>query len=63
VIKNYGFQSNIGFFMGDNADSNNHAVDAVLRALYPSMSAEQWRARRLRCFRHIVNLYARDFII
>lgn len=48
--------------MADNAESND-CIDKVLRALYPDTSANQRKARRLRCFGHIVNLCARAFIV
>jgi len=49
--------------MADNAESNNKCIDTVLQALYPNMSAKQRKARHLRCFGHIINLYAQAFII
>ena len=49
--------------MGDNAESNDTCVDTVLRVLYPKMPVKKRKARRLRCFGHIVNLCAQAFII
>jgi len=63
VIRDYGFQGNVGYFMADNAESNDVTVDLILRVLYPNMSAKHRKARRLRCFGHIVNLCAQDFIV
>ena len=63
VIKEYGFQDFVGYFVGDNAESNDVAVDAVLRVLYPKWSAKMRKQRRLRCFGHITNLCAQAFII
>lgn len=63
LIKEYGFKGNIGYFMGDNAESNDTCVNAVLRVLYPKMSAKKRKACWLRCFGHIINLCAQAFII
>jgi len=63
LFKNYRISGNIGYFMADNADSNDKAINAILRALYPGLSAKQRKARRLRCFGHITNLCAQAFII
>jgi hypothetical protein len=49
--------------MCDNADNNDTAIDLLLRILYPNMSAKHRKARRLRCFGHIVNRCANDFIV
>ena len=63
LFRDYGIGGNIGFFMADNAESNDTCIDAVLRALYPKMSAKKRKARRLRCFGHITNLCAQAFIV
>jgi hypothetical protein len=49
--------------MANNADLNDTCVDAILRALYLNMSPKKQKARRLRCFGHIVNLYIQAFIV
>lgn len=46
-----------------NAKSNDKAVAAVLKNLYPTMQQRQIRARRLRCLGHITNLAARAMIL
>ena len=63
LFKEYNISKNIGYFMTDNAEANNTYIDAVLRALYPDMSAKKRKARRLRCFGHITNLCAQAFIV
>ena len=63
VFKDYKISGNIGYFMADNADSNDTCIDAILRALYPNMSPKKRKVRRLRCFGHIVNLCAQAFIV
>ena len=63
LFKEYEICGNIGYFMADNAESNDTCIDAVLRALYSNMSVKQRKARRLRCFGHITNLCAQAFIV
>lgn len=38
-------------------------INAILRVLYPKMSAKKRKERRLRCFGHITNLCAQAFIV
>jgi hypothetical protein len=59
TFEDYGISEQIGYFMTDNATSNDTCIDAVLKTLYPHMTPTQRKRRRLRCFGHIVNLCAR----
>jgi hypothetical protein len=63
VIKDYEIGQKIGYFMTDNAQSNDVCIDLVLRELYPHMPSKQRVARRLRCLGHIVNLCARALLL
>lgn len=63
IFHDYKISGRIGYFMADNASSNDTCIDLVLQALYPNMSKKQRLRRRLRCFGHIVNLCAQAFII
>lgn len=63
VIEEYSIGQQIGYFMTDNAQSNDVCIDLVLRQLYPRLTAEQRAARRLRCFGHITNLCARALLL
>jgi hypothetical protein len=63
TFKDYKISGRIGYFMADNATSNDTCIEAVLRGLYPNMSEKQRKRRRLRCFGHIVNLCAQGFLI
>jgi hypothetical protein len=63
LFNEYRIKGNIGWFMADNAESNDVCINKVLQALYPNISAKQRKARRLRCFGHIVNLCAQAFIV
>ncbi|KAM4063264.1 ribonuclease H-like protein [Hirsutella rhossiliensis] len=53
----------IGYFMLDNASSNDTAVEFILKELCPWMKPQQRRHRRLRCLGHIVNLCCQAFLI
>lgn len=63
VLKEYKIGGRIGYFMLDNASSNDVAVDLILRTLYPNMPLKKRRSRRLRCLGHVVNLGAQAFLL
>jgi hypothetical protein len=63
VIKEYRIRDRIGFFVLDNAGSNDTAVEHILCSLYPEMSTEARKRRRLRCLLHITNLVAKAFLL
>ena len=63
VIREYRIQRHIGFFVLDNASSNDVAVDYILHSLYPQMSEEARKRRRLRCLAHVTNLVAQAFLL
>ena len=64
VIKNYQIKDKLGYFMLDNATSNDTAMRDLkrrLRANNPfTKFTHQWR--RLRCLGHIFNLVARQIL-
>jgi hypothetical protein len=53
----------IGYFMLDNASSNDTAVEFILKELCPWMTPKQRRHRRLRCLGHIINLCCQAFLM
>lgn len=63
VVKEYEIEVRIGYLVCDNAKSNDTAVDAVIKELYPHLTAKQRKARRLRCFGHVTNLCARAMLL
>ena len=63
VINEYDIGHQIGFFVCDNAKSNDIAVAEVLKTLFPKMKAKHVKGRRLRCFGHITNLCARAILL
>jgi hypothetical protein len=62
VFRDYKIGARIGFFILDNASTNDVCVDLILRKLYPRMNAKQRRRRRLRCLGHVINLAAQAFL-
>jgi hypothetical protein len=63
VIKEYRIDDRVGFFVLDNAGSNDTAVEHILCSLYPEMSNEARKRRRLRCLLHVTNLVAKAFLL
>ena len=63
VIREYSIEAKVRYFMSDNAANNDVAVAAVLKELFPNLTAKQSKARRLRCFSHITNLCARALLL
>ena len=61
VLREYGVRE-VGYFVCDNALSNDVAVKLVLRQLYPGIEDPKITTRRLRCFGHIVNLCAQSLL-
>ena len=64
LLKEYNIGDDlIGYFMLDNASSNDTAVELILKELCPWMSSKQRRHRRLRCLGHIINLCCQAFLM
>lgn len=63
VVKEYKIKARTGYFVYDNAKSNDTTVDIVVKELYPYLIAKQRKARRLRYFDYIINLCARAIIL
>jgi hypothetical protein len=64
LLKEYDISGNqIGYFMLDNASSNDTAVEFILKELCPWMKSKQRRHRRLRCLGHIINLCCQAFLM
>jgi hypothetical protein len=64
LLQDYGICGDrIGYFMLDNASSNDTAIDFILKELCPWMTPKQRRHRRLRCLGHIINLCSQAFLM
>jgi hypothetical protein len=61
VIQQYEIDS-VGFFILDNASSNDTAVKHILASLKTDFGLEEYCYRRLRCLGHIINLAAQAFL-
>ncbi len=59
VINEYGLKEKLGYFMTDNASSNDKCVAEIIDLIQPDIDLEE---RRLRCIGHIINLIAKAFI-
>ena len=60
VIDEYDLRSQFGYFVLDNAESNDKCVEVILQSLNPSL---QKTHRRLHCIGHIINLAAQALLI
>lgn len=59
VIQEYGMEKRLGYFVLDNATSNDTCVKAILHQLRSNLIKKE---RRLRCVGHIINIAAQAFL-
>ena len=59
VIEEYKVKDLLGYFVLDNASSNDTCVREILKQLRPELNPKE---RRLCCFGYIVNLAAKAFL-
>jgi hypothetical protein len=59
VLKDYNISKRLGYFVLDNAGTNDTCVEEILRQLRPDLTTKE---RRLRCLGHILNLAAQAFL-
>ena len=59
VIQEYDIADKVGYFQADNAGNNDTCIEAILKEISPSSTANQ---RRLRCYGHVINLAAKAFL-
>ncbi len=59
VIDGYGLKEKLGYFMTDNASSNDTYVAEIIDLIWPDLNLGK---RRLRCMGYIINLIAKAFI-
>ena len=59
VIEDFALTTKLGYFVLDNATSNDTCITEVLQQLRTDLKPKD---RRLRCFGHIVNLVAKAFL-
>ena len=59
VVGDYEIESRLGYFVLDNADTNDTCVAAVLGTIRPDLQPKEGR---LRCLGHIINLAAKALL-
>lgn len=62
IFGEYGIRDRIGAGVCDNVSSNDTCLASLYRRLSPTMTEENIRNHRTRCFGHIINLAARAFL-
>jgi hypothetical protein len=62
IIKDYDLQEHLGYFITDNASSNDTCVEYILSTFLPNLSETERKQRRLRCFGHILNLACHSYL-
>ena len=62
IIKDFDFKERLGYFITDNAESNNTAVEYFLTTFFPTLTETKRTQRRLRCFGHILNLACGEYL-
>lgn len=62
VIKDWGIGSRLGVAVCDNVSSNDTCLRSLFPRFIPQMDDDDVKARRIRCFGHILNLVAKAFL-
>jgi hypothetical protein len=62
LINEYEIADRLGFFVLNNASSNDICVNKFLTNLYPHIPSRNYKKRRLRCWGHVFNLVAKAFL-
>ena len=66
VIERFNLSNLLGYFVDDNATTNDSCVREIIQYFYPQLSKSQLaiktKERRLRCAGHVINLVAKAFL-
>ncbi|KAK4074631.1 hypothetical protein Purlil1_12926 [Purpureocillium lilacinum] len=62
VVNEWGIQDSVGCVVSDNVTTNDACLQHLYKAINPEMRPADIRARRMRCYGHILNLVARAFL-
>ncbi|TQW01723.1 NYN domain-containing protein [Cordyceps javanica] len=62
VVKEWGVEGQVGVVVSDNAATNDTCLQNFYQNLDPGMKPTDVRARRMRCYGHVLNLVARAFL-
>lgn len=62
VVDEWQIQDRIGCIVSDNATTNDCCLQHLYKTIDPEMRPADIRARRMRCYGHVLNLVARAFL-
>lgn len=62
VVREWEIGDKVGAIVSDNATNNDRCLQSFYRRLDPGMTTSDIKARRMRCYGHILNLVARAFL-
>jgi hypothetical protein len=62
VIRDWGIEGQVGAAICDNASNNDTCLESLYPRLDPRMKPVDVKARRMRCFGHILNLVSKAFL-
>lgn len=62
AIQEWGIEDKVGVIVSDNARTNDTCLQHLYQAIDPNLRPVDIRARRMRCYGHILNLVARAFL-
>ena len=62
VVDEWQIQDRIGCVVSDNATTNDCCLQHLYKTIDPEMRPADIRARRMRCYGHVLNLVARAFL-
>jgi hypothetical protein len=62
IIQEFEITDRLGYFMIDNADSNDTCLEHLIREILPGATDDDIDERRLRCWGHVLNLVAKAFL-
>lgn len=62
IIQEFELTDRLGYFMIDNADSNDTCLEHLIREIFPGATEDDVDERRLRCWGHVLNLVAKAFL-
>ncbi|KAF9871170.1 transposase-like protein [Colletotrichum karsti] len=62
VVDRYDLRARVGVTVSDNATNNDTCLQAFYQTISPEMMVDDVKARRMRCYGHMLNLAARAFL-
>jgi hypothetical protein len=62
ILKAWGIRDQVGVCIADNAGNNDTCLKALYPSLDPTMTDRDIKARRMRCFGHVLNLVVQAFL-